>query len=218
MNSNQVLNYNIVGFCDPNYKVQNIPILKNASTFLKETVTQLGWQLKPIPLNKNISRFAILRDPFERWLTGFTQDINVYIDTRGPEESVYLNNLFRQTNVNWFLDFLIDRDVLYFDTHAQLQIKQLDWIIDAIGEEKITFIKMTDKLGQTLNHWLHSEGCKNNFVNKKINARDKSNDIIFKKINAYFFDGMNLRRKEKVMEYLAPDYKLFNSVNFINPN
>jgi hypothetical protein len=117
----------------------------------------------------------------------------------------------------FFLDFLINRDILYFDTHAQLQVNQLNWILESIGLENITFIKMTDKLGQTLNHWLHIEGCKNNFNNAKINARDKSNDLIYKKIVTYFFDGKNLKNKEKVLEYLAPDYKLYNSVNFINP-
>jgi len=211
-----ILNYNIMGFCDPNYTVQNIPILKNATRFIEGTVTKLNWQIRSIPLNKKISRFVILRDPYERWLTAFTEDLIIYINSRPPDEIIFLNNLFYTTDINWFLDFLIDRDILYFDTHAQLQVKQLDWIIDAIGTEPITFIKMTDKLGQTLNHWLHGEGCNNNFANTKINARDKSNDIIYKKIVTYFFDGKNLKRKEKVMEYLAPDYKLFNSVNFIN--
>jgi hypothetical protein len=211
------LHYTIVGYCDPNYQVQNIPILKNATRFVESTVSKLNWQIKPIPLNKKISRFVILRDPYERWLTAFTEDIKVYINSREPDEIAYLNNLFQHTNIDWFLDFLIGRDILYFDTHAQLQVNQLNWILEYIGPENITFVKMTDKLGQTLNHWLHREGCKNNFNNAKINARDKSNDLIYKKIVTYFFDGKNLKNKEKVLEYLAPDYKLYNSVNFINP-
>ena len=76
---------------------------------------------------------------------------------------------------------------------------------------------MTDKLGQVINTWLHGEGVRNNFNNGKINARDKNNDIIYKKIDAYFLDGKNLKKKEKVLEYLKPDYELINSVRFINP-
>jgi hypothetical protein len=207
---------NVVGYCDPNYQVQNIPILKNGTTFISDTVSKLNWQVKPVPINKKISRFVILRDPYERWLTGFAEDLKMFIFSRPSQEVEYLNNLFIN-NIDWFFDFLIDRDILYFDTHAQLQINQLDWIIDSVGLDAITFIKMTDKLGQTLNDWLHGEGCKNNFNNAKVNARDKKNDVIYKKIVTYFFDGRNVKRKNKVLEYLAPDYELFNSVRFINP-
>ncbi len=219
MNENPKLNYTIVGFCDPNHRVQNIPILKNGTRFIESTVSNLNWQIKAIPLNKKISRFVILRDPYERWLTAITEDIKVYINSRETTEEVYyLDNLFKNTNINWFLDFLIDRDILYFDTHAQLQVKQLNWIIEAIGKDQLTFIKLNDKLGQTLNHWLHGEGVTNNFNNAKINATDKNVDEIYKKIVAYFFDGKNIKRKEKVLDYLKPDYELYNSVNFINPN
>jgi len=217
MNENPNLSQYIIGFCDPDYTIQNIPILKNATQFIETTVTKLNWQFKPVPINKKITRFVILRDPYERWLTAFTKDVKVFINSRSPEESVYLNELFQNNNISWFLDFLIDRDVVCFDTHAQLQVKQLDWILDALGKENITFIKMNDKLGQTLNHWLHSEGCSNNFNNGKINATNKDTDIIFRKIDSYFFDGKNLKRKEKVFEYLSSDYQFYNSVNFINP-
>jgi hypothetical protein len=218
MSESKYPDFTIVGLCDPNYKVQNIPILKNASSFITNTLTQLNWQVKPIPINKKIARFVVLRDPYERWLTAFTEDIKVFINSRTPDEIVYLNNLFQNNDISWFIDFLLDRDILYFDTHAQLQIKQLDWIIECIGKDNLTWVKMTDKLGHILNHWLHGEGCKNNFNNAKIHATDKINDDIYRRIEAYFFDAKNFKYKAKVLEYLAPDYELYNSVNFINPN
>jgi len=218
MTEDKYSDFTIVGLCDPNYKVQNIPILKNASSFITSTLTQLHWQVKPIPINKKIARFVVLRDPYERWLTGFTEDIKSFINSRAQNEIAYLNNLFQNNDISWFMDFLLDRDILYFDTHAQLQIKQLELIIEYIGKENLTWVKMTDKLGHILNNWLHGEGCNNNFNNAKINATDKINDHIYKRIATYLLYAKNFKNKEKVLEYLAPDYELYHSVNFINPN
>jgi hypothetical protein len=213
-----IKDYALVGWTDSAATVKNIPILKNATQFISHHAGLSNWQLKSIPISKNISRFTILRDPFERWLTAFTEDVKVFIHSReNPAEVVYLKNLFETSDISWFLDFLIDHDVVYFDTHAQLQSKQLELALDTLGKNNITFIKLNDKLGYFLNHWLHSEGCANSFNNTKINARDKKNDPIYKKIQTYFFDGRNLKRKEKVFAYLQPDYELFNTVNFINP-
>lgn len=210
--------YVLVGWTDPGMIVQNIPILKNASKFVDHHANLLNWQVRPVPLQKKISRFVILRDPYERWLTAFTEDLKIYINSRDTQnERQYLTDLFNSGNFEWFLDFLIDRDIMYFDTHAQLQIKQIELALEMLGKDNITFIKLTDKLGNTINHWLHGEGCRNNFNNGKINNRDKSNDKIYQTIFTYMMDGKNIRRKEKILEYLKPDYTLFNSVNFINP-
>lgn len=217
MTDNDIDNYVIVGWTDPNMRVQNIPILKNATKFFSHHAELLHWQFKPVPINKKISRFVILRDPYERWLTAFVEDIKMFINSREkPGEKEYLINLFNQ-DFSWFLDFLIDKDVVCFDTHAQLQVNQLDLALRVLGKDKITFIKFNDKLGYFINHWLHSEGCSNNFNNGKINSRDKSNDKIYQTLSTYMMDGKNLTRKEKILEYLTPDFKLYNSVNFINP-
>jgi hypothetical protein len=207
----------ILGFCDPNYRVQNIPILKNATTYLATTLSNLNWHLKYVPIDRKIKRFVILRDPYERWLTAFTQDLSKWIYYRSPEETKELENIFYNGNVNlnWFIDFLIDRDVLCFDAHAQLQTQILNLIFEVLPQEQIAFFKMTDKLGQALNYWLHNEGCPNNLNNAKIHARSNE-DELHKKISTYFFDGKNLRRKEKVLDYLKADYELYNKVTFVN--
>jgi hypothetical protein len=197
--------------------VQNIPILKNATTYLATTLSNLNWHLKYVPIDRKIKRFVILRDPYERWLTAFTQDLSKWIYYRSPEETKELENIFYNGNVNlnWFIDFLIDRDVLCFDAHAQLQTQILNLIFEVLPQEQIAFFKMTDKLGQALNYWLHNEGCPNNLNNAKIHARSNE-DELHKKISTYFFDGKNLRRKEKVLDYLKADYELYNKVTFVN--
>jgi len=218
MNDSDLSDLVLVGYTDPTFSVQHVPILKNGTKYIAETVTRLNWKSRAVPINRKISRFIILRDPYERWLTAFTEDILTYIESREDiDERVFLENLFSKNDINWFLDFLIDRNILYFDTHAELQCKQIELVLHCIKMDKLTFIKMTDKLGQVINTWLHEEGVRNNFNNGKINVRDKNNDMIYKKIAAYFMDGKNLKKKEKVLEYLKPDYELINSVRFINP-
>lgn len=216
-NVSDIVMNEILGFCDPNYRVQNIPILKNATTYLATTLSNLNWHLKYVPIDRKIKRFVILRDPYERWLTAFTQDLSKWIYYRSPDETKELENIFYNGNVNlnWFIDFIIDRDVLCFDAHAQLQAQILNPIFEVLPHEQITFFKMTDKLGQALNYWLHNEGCPNNLNNAKINARSIE-DELHKKISTYFFDGKNLRRKEKVLDYLKADYELYNKVTFVN--
>jgi len=215
--SEEKKDYVIIGWTDSAMTVQNMPILRNATQFFAYHATILNWQLKPIPIQKKISRFTILRDPYERWLSGFTADIKVFIMSRdNPDEKTYLTNLCN-SNYNWFLDFIFDHDVMHFDTHAELQCKQIELALEMFDQDKITFFKMTDTLGYHINHWLHDEGCRNKFNNGKINTTDKNNDIIYKKISTYMMDGKNLKRKEKILEYLKPDYKLYNSVKFINP-
>ena len=119
-----------------------------------------------------------------------------------------------ESDFNWFLEFLIDRDILFFDTHAHLQVKSLELPLQVLDKEKITFFQMNDKLGYSLNHWLHEKGVPNKFNNAKINATDEKNDAIFNGVNNFFNDQKNINRKNKVLEYLQPDYDFLNSIHF----
>jgi hypothetical protein len=211
-------NLSLVGWTDPSLSVQHIWILKNASSLIQHNAEQLHWQLKSIPLDKKISRFAILRDPYRRWLVGLVQDIKMLINSRDNDsEKRKILELF-ESDFNWFLEFLIDRDILFFDTHAHLQVKSLELPLQVLDKEKITFFQMNDKLGYSLNHWLHEKGVPNKFNNAKINATDEKNDAIFNGVNNFFNDQKNINRKNKVLEYLQPDYDFLNSVNFVNHN
>jgi hypothetical protein len=207
----------LVGWTDPTMSVQHIWILKNGSSFIRHHAEQLNWQLKAMPIDHKVARFAILRDPYQRWLTGFTEDIKLYINSKDDDNhKEYLTKLFSE-NINWFLEFLIDRDIMFFDTHAHLQVKLLEIPLQTLGKENITFFKMNELLGYSLNHWLHGEGVPNKFNNEKIYSRDK-NDSIFRNISTFFMDAKNIKRKGKVLDYLQPDYELLNSVRFFNDN
>jgi len=219
------------GWVDPGLKVQNIPILKNGTNYIRQFVSQWNWVEKSISLsNTKTSRFVIIRDPYERWLSGFAEDLELYfIYNKGNEtntfanndfnfESDYILNLFKSTDIYWFFDFLIDKDLCKIDGHSNLQFNAIKNIIDIIGIERLIFIKMTNRLGDTLNYFLGTKQVRSHFTNEKIYKKNIDTNIIYNRVIQYFSDPRNNNRKERVLDYLTLDYQLYNSVKFINNN
>ena len=217
------------GWVDPELKVQNIPIFKNGTNFVRHFVPQWGWIEKAVPLSKTrISRFVILREPYERWLTAFSQDLEQYFIHKAVSvesqfdknhfnfDSDYILNLFEEMNPYWFFDFLIDKDLCKIDGHSNLQLNFIKNSINILGLDNISFIKMTDRLGDTLNYYLGTKQIKSHFTNQKMHSSSEKNTIIYRRVIEYFSDTRNYRRKERVLDYLTLDYELYNSVKFIN--
>lgn len=211
--------YVSIGWIDPTHRIQNLGILKNATTYLSNNVEDWKWTFESVPLsNKRVSRFVILREPYLRWLSGFTEDLERYIELEiENSDKTYIQQLFKNSNAYWFFDFLIDKDIMKFDSHADLQINQIKLYAECLGLENITFIKMTDRLGDALNYWLGTKNVLSYFTNVKIYHKNVDSSLIYKRIVDYFSDPRNINRKNRVLEYLEPDYELFNTVNFINP-
>jgi hypothetical protein len=96
----------------------------------------------------------------------------------------------------------------------------LQFILDGNnGIKDIIFIKLTDQLGTNLNLFLQGENCQSRFTNKKLHSNNNMNDDaqnFYHMVQYYFYDVRNSKRKQKLLEYLQPDYRLFNSVNFFN--
>jgi hypothetical protein len=206
-----------IGWVDPTVRIQNLPILKNGSSYVAQNVKKWGWKYQPVLLsNKKIKRFTILRDPYQRWLTGFKTDLHAYCTFEAEKENrKELENIFINSNAYWFFDFLFDKDILRFDSHTNLQYNQIKCSIDQLGIENIGFIKMTDRLGDTLNHWTGTNNVISHFTNVKVNTTEESN-VYYDRLVDYLSDPKNASRRDKLMDYLQPDYELFNNVNFIN--
>jgi hypothetical protein len=209
--------YVSVGWIDPTKRVQNLPVLKNGTTYIAQHVENWGWRPDSIMLsNKRIKRFAILREPYLRWISGFAEDLGRYVSLEAGEESKKnMNDLFTNTNAYWFFDFLMDKDVMQFDTHADLQKNQLKLYIEELGVHNIAFFKMSDRLGDALNFWLGLNHLPAHFTNVKVHQTDAQSNMFYKRIVDYFSDPRNESRRKRVLEYLEPDYELFNTVKFI---
>lgn len=206
-----------VGWIDPSLTVQNLMILKNASTYIRENVENWGWISKNIPYsNRRITRFAILREPYERWLSGFVEDLEHYFVTYFYPVKTPGLTMLENNEANWFFDFLIHKDIYKFDGHADLQYNQIGIHISNLSLDNIVFIKMTDRLGDTLNYWLGTKKVKSYFTNTKLHKRDKNTSIIYQRVYDYFENPKNQNQKERVLDYLKPDYDLYNNVKFVN--
>lgn len=215
----QLGEYVSTGWTDQTKRVQNLGILKNGSTYVSTNVEKWGWTMDTVLLsNKRVSRFAILREPYLRWLTGFAEDLGRYVELESdPLNKKYIEDLFFNSNAYWFFDFIVDRDITNFSTHADLQVNQINFFIENCGIENISFLKMSDRLGDALNYWLGTKNIPSYFTNTKVHQVNAASNIYYKRLVDYFSDTRNLGRKTRILEYLEPDYKLFNSVNFINP-
>lgn len=206
------------GWSDPSNRVQNLAILKNATTYISSNVENWGWAMKSVALsNKRVKRFAILREPYLRWLSGFSEDLGRYVSFEADDNKKYIEDMFLNSNAYWFFDFLIDKDVMKFDSHADLQRNQIKLCIEELGLFNIGFLKMSDRLGDALNHWLGSNNIPSYFTNVKVHQTSAQASVYYKRLVDYFSDTRNESRKKRVLEYLEPDYELFNKVNFINP-
>jgi hypothetical protein len=212
-------NYVSNGWTDPTKRVQNLGILKNGSTYISTNVENWGWSMESILLsNKRVKRFTVLREPYLRWLSGFAEDLGRYVSFNADiDNKKYIEDLFINSNAYWFFDFLIDKDIMKFDSHADLQRNQIKLEIEEIGLFNIGFLKMNDRLGDALNHWLGSNNIPSYFTNAKVHQTNTQANLYYKRLVDYFSDPRNESRKKRVLEYLAPDYELFNTVNFINP-
>jgi hypothetical protein len=206
------------GFINPEGTIQNIGILKNASTYFSYEAEKQGWTLRSIPFTEKITRFVILRDPYERYLSGLVEDFARY-QLHNPEKQAFFKNLLEKNFFFDFFDFLFDSGAFEIADHTQLQTKILQFILDGNnGIKDIIFIKLTDQLGTNLNLFLQGENCQSRFTNEKLHSNNNNDDAqnFYHMVQYYFYDVRNSKRKQKLLEYLQPDYRLFNSVNFFN--
>lgn len=212
-----IQNRSTLGYTNPEGTVQNIGILKNASTYMQEEALRQGWTFETIPFKAKITRLLLLRDPYERYLSGLAEDIDRYLSINN-EKQKFFKNLLDNNFFFDFFDFLFDAKIFTVEDHTQLQTKAIERIIQEVGIDNLVFIKITDRLGDNLNLFLKGENCVSDFSNKKMNQKTRSDRLLMIRdvIERYFYDGKNQKRKDKLLEYLQPDYTLINSVNFFN--
>ena len=194
-------------FLSPDKNLQFYPIYKNASTFVETNLEEIGWKPEHVNISNCPTFFTILRDPFDRWISGFIQEI---INTNNDKIEKILFDDIKADNTSFLLDFLFEFPIFNFGKATELQI---NYDIHKIPNDKIVFMKFDVNLNSKLNHWLLGEGIKNDFLQKNpINVHSKN--MLYKKVQNYFFDAKNIRTKEKLLEYLKPDYDFINSIKF----
>jgi len=221
----------LVGLYDPDFKVQCISIPKNASTYIQSESVKYNWKERHIPLHENISRFIILRDPYERYLTGVTEDILgllrlndlLYLSNNDKEKFIkVLNKLFvskKKARVDMNPQFknimkgsFIDNR-FYFGEHTITQINHFR-LNEYAFLELYTYFWATNTLGEDLNVFFHEKGCKSKFSNNKQNVSTNHRETL-RLLIAEFIDN-NYDIKLNLLQYLQPDYNLLKLIKFYN--
>lgn len=197
-------------FISPDKTLMFYPMYKNASTFISNNLEQIGWQRGVIDLRNMPTVFTVLRDPYERWISGFVQEIkNTAKNGNNKTREILLNDI--KDNSSTVLDFVFE---FQFFTYGLATELQSSFPLDRIPNNKIVFFKHSSNLNYKLYHWLSGEGVETNFLNAEpLNVL--SNDALYDKIVCYLSDGKNHEAKSKLLEHLAPDYRLLNSINFV---
>lgn len=160
----------------------------------------------------NAYKFAILRDPLQRWVSGFVTFLS--LDELSSDYNKPMNKLLLSEYWSEALSIIFEYAPLDFGHYCKLQ---KDFFSHYVNEQfpinEITFFSMDDKLGYTVGKWLQSN---DNFItidNTKVNILNKQLQI-YKAITEFLFDAKNDRYKQKLYDYLRPDYEFINSIKF----
>jgi len=184
-----------------------LPIPKNASSSITKQLIEQNFRWGRYHEIENVNdytMFTVLRDPFDRWISGFTEDI--YNEENVELKSKLISEITSKNS--WFLDWTVKTKNFNIGFHTQLQVT---WIPNK--KDKKVFFCQEKNLNFKLYHWLNGEGVPNSFVNQPILNQKKHYDL-YQKISEYFFDAKNQDKKTELLKYLQPDYDLINSITF----
>lgn len=181
-------------YSKPGDQLLYVHIPKNASSFTRGKLTDVGFELLNYHSEQKYTNpvVAVLRDPLERWITGALEYlVKQFTD---PEEAVNSKEfLFAQFEV---------------DEHTARQTK----FLHGLDTNNITFLKCDINYKNNLVHFLN----KNNIAlsNKLSWYNALTESPIKQKLKPLLLEKIN---QEKLVEYLQPDYKLIESVEFYDP-
>ena len=156
--------------------------------------------------------FVVLRDPLERWISGattFFRTENVKEDFNSDESLNFFKDAlqFKNFYTSVFIDYTIDR--LSKNYHGLLQV----WHLYPVLIQNIDFFYLNNKLGYQLNHCLTSHSVGNTMNNIKMNETGIE-DPIYNFINTFVMDPVNAKYKQKILDFLKPDYELLSLLNY----
>lgn len=180
----------------------NIP--KNASTFLTNLLVNNGWKYASVDDAGITNYIVILRDPAERWVSGFATYAASWI--LGPG---YGSDNFKED-----LNDLSERvifDQIVFDDHTTPQVQFIQQLNSNIP---VTYFAANLDLVRNLEHFLNTKLEHNSTIDS--NATDNNYDTKQIATTMDFILQENPKYKASVVGRYQEDYNLIRSINFYN--
>jgi len=225
-------NFQIRGLLDPTKKFFYAEISKNASQKIKGVLYKEGWVDPPhVEYNDRYSFiedkriFCVLRNPYERYLTGFVNYIISEDNTTRYDATIglCLRKLLQHDNKLNFeiLKLAFGSGRFDFDVHTELQtsslnlydIDNIDSTLNLYDINNIDYFYLNDTLGHQLTKYFQDHNNFIPFTDTKVNTR--SDEDFYKSLLRDFFEHEeHMIFKEKLLNYLKPDYELIKLVTF----
>jgi hypothetical protein len=183
---------------DKKYFYLNIP--KNASTFTNNVLTDNHWLLWNIAEGEFNNAIFVLRDPVERWISGFTTYVSLWILAAGYGSEQFIADYNRLTEKFIF-------DTIVFDDHTMPQTFFINNIPSSVRKHYV----WAD--ANTLINSISSITGINLNVNTDTMDNNKDSNASTSSINKFIKSRMTPELISKIQEAYKEDYNLINSVN-----
>ena len=215
-------NYPLMVHPDLTYAWINLP--KNASSFTYSILHENNWKKINDPetvelflKSKSIKKMAILRDPLQRWISGFAETFGT-----PPFPTKYIDQILQLLDLDIFWEMVYKNPV--FCPHTELQHRLVNKAVNfsyipmqernlLAAEEPVKSITNPNKFYKDLTSFIRQTGGESNFqhwttINNPV-TNEKNKLLIFKKIYAIINDKENI--KNLLLETLRKDYKLIEN-------
>jgi len=207
---------------NPNLTHAWINIQKNANSFCQKVFSDLGWKTctqvdfsQAIVNCRSIPKLVILRDPVQRWISGFAETFGYWnTDRKNENNSCH----FTDIDLNKVSDLLTNSafwEMVYlnpvFDVHTEFQHEFLN------HAENVTYIKIDrndapNLFYKRLSNYLESIGEVSNFSNWTVatNTVDNNKDKhkIYQTIKDLMLENSEIERRLRLV--YKKDYWLFD--------
>ena len=183
----------------PDLDLMYINIPKNASSWTKPNLENLGWEFYNYYKDdvKNKHAIIVLRDPVERWLSGICEYFTLY------HPDIDIDNAGQA-----FWELLVDQ--VTFDDHTEKQV----FFVDGIDLNNATFFYCNEYYRLYFQQFLRSKGFNNSYSSYKFKHTTNESDIR-QKFKKYFEPVLhNDRYLNHIKKHYARDYDLINTVKF----
>lgn len=193
------------GLISPCRKFFYLKIPKNASTFINNLLIDNQWEEwnlieDPIKIQNAI---VFLRDPLERWISGFATYAALHLFGYGYGSDHFIEDYNLLTQKIIF-------DQVIFDDHTDFQVQY----VNEIGHLNPIFFKCNNAIVEQLNSFLGIQlVVKHNIIDNK---SDQNYDT--KQVSAYIKNiiNNNLDLKSKIIYYYQKDYNFIRQTEFYN--